>query len=111
VRSYWYEKEDSHPRFHNLTLLWIQPVFSISQGEGRYELAEHTLPDAFEFDIDEPAFVECFSELLNLLEAATVKRLSELPGGCSEGTWEYEVYMWLYQCFSLGCSEHLERAW
>jgi hypothetical protein len=64
---------------------------------------------ALRFLTSDPHFCFCVSELGQLLADDVPARLE--AGQAGEGTYEMELYIWLYSCFTVGCSSDIARAW
>lgn len=83
-----------------------KPMLSFDDGEYGLE----GLPDSFSFNLSDPDFHLCANIAIRLA-MNSAKRLHKRSTKHGEGTYEMELYSWLYACFSSGCSDYLDRAW
>jgi hypothetical protein len=72
---------------------------------------EYTLADVpdFTFSTRDEDYGFCVSQLVRLVADQVPQKLAKTHAG--EGTYEAELYLWLYSCLIKGCSDQLNRAW
>jgi len=75
--------------------------------DGKYGL--DGLPESFSFDLSDPNFCLCANMVMRLAMNGLSKSTTSKQH--AEGTYEMELYCWLYACFSAGCSNSLDQAW